>query len=64
MVLRDQQSIQRLNNIRKVCILLNMVMDGLSPARGLASTLAWQRDVAQAVHRSMAGNLGPAGLPT
>jgi hypothetical protein len=64
MILRYQKFIQVLNNIRKVCIVPNMVVDGLSLAPGLASTLARRRDVAQAFHRSMAGNLGPAGLPT
>ena len=61
---RYQQSIQRLNNIQKVCILHNMTIDSLGLVRGLASTLAWRREVAQAFHRSMAWNFGPAGLPT
>jgi hypothetical protein len=64
MTLRYQQFIQTLNNIQKVCILHNMLMGGLTLVRGLAVSLAWRQDVAQAFHRSMAGNFGPAGLPT
>jgi hypothetical protein len=63
-VRRYQQFIQRLNNIPKVCILHNMTMVSLDLVRGLAATLAWRREVAQAFHRSMAWNFGPAGLPT
>jgi hypothetical protein len=64
MTLRYQQFIQRLNNIRKVCRIDNMTMDSLGLVRGLASVLAWRREVAQAFHRSMAWSFGPAGLPT
>ena len=64
MIRRYRQSIQRLNNIPKVCILHNMPMDGLSLQHGLASTMASRWDVSQAIHRSMARNFGPAGLPT
>ena len=64
MIPRYQWFIQRLNNIRKVCRLHNMTMVSLDLMRGLASTLAWRREVAQAFHRSMAWNFGPAGLPT
>ena len=46
MILRYQKFIQRLNNIQKVCILHNMLMDGLSLVRAPAATLAWRRDVA------------------
>jgi hypothetical protein len=63
-VQRYQQSIPRINNIQKVCILPNMTMDSLGLVRGLASALAWLRAVARAFHRSMAWNFGPAGLPT
>jgi hypothetical protein len=63
-VRRYLRFIQRLNNIQKVCILHNMTIDSLGLVGGLASTLAWRREVAQALHRSMAWNLGPAGLPT
>lgn len=48
MILRYQWFTQRLNNILKVCILGNMLMDGLSLVRTPAATLAWRRDVAQA----------------
>ena len=48
MIQRYQGFIQRLNNIQKVCILSNMLMDGLSLVRAPAATLAWRRDVAQA----------------
>jgi hypothetical protein len=61
---RYRQSIQRLINIQKVCILPNVTIDSLDLARGLASTLAWLREVAQAFHRSMPWSFGPAGLPT
>jgi hypothetical protein len=44
MILRYQEFIQGLNNIRKVCILENMLMDGLS----LVRAPAWRRDVAKA----------------
>jgi hypothetical protein len=56
--------IHRLNNIPKVCIIHNMLMDGLNRTRRLASTMAWRPEVVQAIHRLMAGNVGPAGLPT
>ena len=48
MILRYQEFIQRLNNIQKVCILHNMLVDGLSLVRAPAATLAWRRDVARA----------------
>ena len=48
MIPRYQRFIQRLNNIQKVCILSNMLMDGLSLVRAPAATLAWRREVAQA----------------
>jgi hypothetical protein len=51
MIPRYQRFIQRLNNIQKVCILTNMLMDGLSVVRAPAATLALRRDVAQAFHR-------------
>jgi hypothetical protein len=64
MILRYQQFIQRQSNIQKVCILLDMLMVGLIPMRGLSSTFAWRRDVAQAFHRAMGWSFGPAGMPT
>ena len=48
MILRYHEFIQRLNNIQKVCILSNMLVDGLSLVRASAATLAWRRDVARA----------------
>ena len=38
MILRYQKFIQRLNNIQKVCILHNMLVDGLSLVRAPAAT--------------------------
>jgi hypothetical protein len=48
MILRYQEFTQGLNNIQKVCILGNMLVDGLSLVRAPAATLAWRRDVARA----------------
>jgi|GEM_PF-4206857 hypothetical protein len=64
MILRYQRFIQMLNNIQKVCRMYNMTIASLELARGLASALAWRRDVAQAFHRPMAWNFGPSGPPT
>ena len=58
---RYQQFIQGLNNIQKVCILHNMTMDSLDLVRGLASTLAWRREVAQAFHRIDGVEFGTGG---
>ena len=56
--------IQRLSSIQKVCIIHDMLMYGLNRTRRLASTMAWRPEVVQAIHRLMAGNVAPAGLPT
>jgi hypothetical protein len=71
-----QQFIQTLNNIQKVCILLNMVMDGLnhewagevlaagSVVRRPGSVAAGQPGATQTFHRSMLWSSGPVGFPT
>ena len=65
MMRRYQGFIQRLNNIQKVCILHNMTDGQFGPrARSRRDLGVAARGVAQALHRSMAWNLGPAGLPT
>jgi hypothetical protein len=43
MIPRYQRFTQRLNNIQKVCIVSNMLVDGLSLVRAPAATLAWRR---------------------
>jgi hypothetical protein len=75
-VRRYQQFIRTLNNIRKVCILLNMVMDGLNPGwagevlaagavvRSLGFVAARRPAATQTFHRSMSWSSGPAGFPT
>jgi hypothetical protein len=75
-VRRYQQYIHTLNNIPKVCILLNMPMSGLGqegagevlPAGGVArshrSASARRPAATQAFHRSMLWSSGPAGFPT
>jgi hypothetical protein len=75
-VRRYQQFIQTLNNIRNVCILPNMLMDGLTrgwtgevlAAAGvvpsLGSVSAGRPEATHALHRSMLWSSGPAGFPT
>jgi hypothetical protein len=64
MILRYQRLIQMLNHIQKVCRMHNMTIASLGLVRGRAPTSTWRREVAQAFHRSIAWNFGPAGLPT
>lgn len=72
---RYQQFIQTLNNIQKVCILLHMLMDGLTrgwagevlAADGAVRSLGFSArrpPATQAFHRSMLWSSGPAGFPT
>ena len=74
---RYQQFIQTLNNIQKVCILLNMVMDGLNHewagevvaaaggvVRSLGSVAARRPVATETFHRSMLWSSGPVGFPT
>ena len=62
MILRYQKFIQRLNNIQKVCILHNMLVDGLSLVRAPAATAqcypsqagrGWFDDEAMAIEKSV-----------
>jgi hypothetical protein len=62
-----QKFIQTLNNIRKVCILLNMVMGGLNHewAGEVWSAGGVRRpEATQTFHRSMLWRSGPVGFPT
>jgi hypothetical protein len=73
---RYQQFIKTLNNIPKVCILLNMVMGGLPRSwageawaaggvvRSLGSVTAGWPEATKILHRSMLRSSVPAGFPT
>jgi hypothetical protein len=72
-MVRYRESVQMLNNIRKVCILPDMPMVGLTHKRGvsseqgamrsLSSAATWRRAASRTLHRSMVWNFAPAGLP-